>query len=171
MEKILPKNIGRLVAVLLLAFGITFLFLMTVSSFQPASALHQEFNPVETPISYLELSVEPPIVIPGELITLHIVYHNIGLPYTRISINPSNIVIYEPPLDMPCKYDQHPNGCTAITLRTLTTGVVTFSAWANGEVFDPDCQCWIFDDAYDNGPATAAIVNKISYLFLPVLLR
>lgn len=168
---LLPGHKGRLITVLLLAFVVTALFLMIITSFQPAIAQHREFAPLATPSYYLELSVEPPIVIPGELITLHIVYHNIGLPYTRISINPSNIVDYEPPLAMPCKYDQHPNGCTAITLRTLATGRVIFSAWANGEVFDPDCQCWIFHDAYDNGPAAAVIVKEISYLFLPVLLR
>jgi hypothetical protein len=105
------------------------------------------------------------------LITLNIAYHNIGLPYTYIHVNSSNIVTYEPPLSMPCQYDQHTNGCTAITFRTLTTGVVTFTASATGEVYDETCQCWYWGGGSDTGPASAIIADTIWPVFLPVIQR
>ena len=45
--------------------------------------------------AYLELSVDPAQSPAGSLVTLHISYHNIGLPYTTINANPSNLVDFE----------------------------------------------------------------------------
>ena len=133
-------------------------------------------TPTPTPVStsspsYLELSVEPPIVTTSALVTLHIAYHNIGLPYTYISISPTGLFTFEPPLTMPCKYDQHPNGCTAITLQTHAPGVATFRASATGEVYDESCRCWVWSGAGDNRPASVSIADAIWRMWLPLLHR
>jgi hypothetical protein len=120
---------------------------------------------------YLELSVEPPVAFPGRLIKLHITYHDIGLPYTMISIDPPGLVALDPPLTMPCKYNQHLDGCKVITLRTLASGGVHFRAGATGEVFDEDCGCWIWGTATDNGPAHLIILETTWRGFLPSIQR
>jgi hypothetical protein len=120
---------------------------------------------------YLELSVEPAFITPGGLFTLHITYHNIGMPYTAITINPPGLVAYDPQLSMPCKYYEHPNGCTAITFRALGTGVVTFTASANGEIYDEGCGCWYWGSGTSLAPATVSILDGPWKLFLPVIQR
>lgn len=117
------------------------------------------FNP------YLELALDSPIVTTDTLITLYVSYHNLGLPYTSIVITPPNLVEFEPFLSMPC------NGCTAITLRALAPGVVTFRANATGEVYDETCNCWYWGSAADNGPATLIISDTIWDTFLPWIQR
>ncbi len=159
------SHMRKLIVVLALPSIITALLLTAITSSQPATARDQEFAHKVTATAYLELSVEPPIVTSGALITLDIVYHNIGLAVTSIQINPSNVVTFEPPLSMPCYQ------CTAITFRTLTTGVVTFNAWASGEVYDETCHCWVWSVASDNGPAFAIIADTIWPVFLPVIQR
>ena len=165
------SHVRKLIVVLALPSIITALLLTAITSSQPAAAGNQEFAHKVTAAAYLQLSVEPSIVTSGALITLDIAYHNIGVPYTSIQITPSSVVTFEPPLSMPCKYDQHPNGCTAITFRTLTTGVVTLTASATGEVYDETCHCWYWSIAYDNAPAIAVIANRIWPVFLPVIQR
>ena len=115
--------------------------------------------------AYLELSVNPMKSPAGSLITLHISYHNLGMPHTTINVKPSNLVEFEPPISMPCKFDQHLNGCRAITFRTLEPGEVEFTAFANGEVWDEDCQCWYWGTASDTGPAIAAITDPWLFFF------
>jgi endo-1,4-beta-xylanase len=140
----------------------------------PIQAIHaqgQNALPSAASNAYLELYVEPRIALKGTLVTLNIVYHHIGLPYTMISITPSEMVAFDPPLTMPCKYDQHPNGCTAITFRTLSTGAVQFHAGATGEVYDESCGCFIWGGAVDNGPANLVIVDAIWQAFLPSIQR
>ena len=119
--------------------------------------------------AYLELSVDPGQSRAGSLITLHISYHNIGLPYTTINVNPSNLVDFDPPITMPCKYDQHPNGCQAIIFRTLSPGKVEFTASATGELWSEECQCWYWGGASDNGPAVAVITAAWRF-FLPFVM-
>ncbi len=165
------SHMHKLIVVLVLPSVIIALVLSAVTSSQFVIARGQEFTNKITANAYLELSVEPPLVTSGALITLHIVYHNIGLPYTDILINPSNVVTFEPPLSMPCKFDQHPNGCTAITFRTLVTGVVTFTAGATGEVYDETCHCWYWSGASADGPAIATIADTIWPVFLPAIQR
>jgi hypothetical protein len=119
--------------------------------------------------AYLELSVEPAQSRAGGLITLNITYHNIGLPYTTISINQPDLVEFDPPLSMPCKYHEHPNGCQAITFRTLAPGEVQFNASASGEIWSEQCQCWFFTTITDNGPANAVITEPLRFFILLVM--
>lgn len=120
--------------------------------------------------SYLELSVKPAIVRPGTLVTLYIVYHNIGVPYTNISFTPEGLVAFDPPMEMPCKYYEH-GGCTEITLRALAVGVVEFRAGATGEIFDDGCNCWRWGGGTDIGPARLEIVDTLWQAFLPSISR
>jgi hypothetical protein len=119
--------------------------------------------------AYLELSVEPAQTRAGGLITLNISYHNIGLPYTTISIDQPDLVEFDPPLSMPCKFHEHPNGCQAITFRTLAPGEVQFNASANGEIWSEQCQCWFFTTVTDNGPAKAKITEPLRFFILLVM--
>ena len=123
-----------------------------------------------TPVSYLELSVKPAIVLPGTLVTLYIVYHNIGMPYTYVDINPPELAAFDPPLDMPCKFYEH-GGCTQISLRALAVGIIQFTASATGEIFDESCNCWRWGGGTDNGPAKLVIVETLWQAFLPLLRR
>jgi len=161
----------RFVVALFLALVVTALFWVTITPSHPLRA--QENVPLQSAAAnaYLGLSVEPPIVVTETLVTLHITYHNIGLPYTTIQVNPPNLAAFEPPLSMPCKYDQHPNGCTMITLRTQAIGVVQFTASATGEVYDETCRCWYWSGASDNGPASLIIAETLWQMFLPSVQR
>jgi hypothetical protein len=153
----------------LLSSLLTAFLLLALPASQAATAHQQEFANQITPPAYVELSVEPSMVHAGELVTLHIAYHNLGFPYTLILIDPAGLVAYEPPLTMPCKYDQHPNGCTAIPFRALSAGVVTFTAAASGEVYDEACKCWKWTGVTDNGPATVIIADRLWQIFIPLL--
>ncbi len=128
-------------------------------------------SPLDNTVPYLELSITPPVAIPGSLVTLHITYHNIGEQWTDIVIDPSASVAYDPELSMPCKYNEHPNGCTSITFRALVKGAVTFHASAYGEIFDPGCNCFYWSSASDISPAILYIVDQAWALFLPGIQR
>ncbi len=121
--------------------------------------------------AYLELSVEPAYALPDSIVTLHIAYHRLGFPYTFVNIDQPDLVTFDPPMSMPCKYDEDVTGCKAITFRTQSAGVVHFSASAEGEVFGEDCQCWCFTFVQDNAPATLVITDTISHIFLPSVYR
>ena len=123
------------------------------------------------PNAYLELSLDSAIVTAGTPITLYIEYHNIGVPHTTINVTPTGLVAFEPPLSMPCKYDQHPNGCTAIGFRALASGVVTFTARATGEVYDEACYCWYWSIADTIEPARLIIADTIWRAWLPLVER
>jgi hypothetical protein len=118
---------------------------------------------------YLELAVDPAQSQAGSLITLNVTYHNIGLPYTTILINQPGQVEFDPPLSMPCKYHEHPNGCQEITFRTLAPGEVHFHAWATGEIWSDHCQCWFFSSVSDNGPAMAKITEPLRFFLMFVM--
>ncbi len=165
------KNRFQICCRSLLALVVTAVFWVTVTPPHPLRA--QEHVPLQSTAAnaYLELSVEPPIVLTDTLITLSITYHNIGFPYTTIQVNPPNLAAFEPPMSMPCKYDQHPNGCTAISLRTQAIGVVQFTASATGEVYDETCHCWYWSGASDNGPARLIIAETLWQTFLPSVHR
>jgi hypothetical protein len=155
-------------------FSMLFLALLSLLAIilftEPATARAPEISRVSpTPERYLELAVEPSIVTPTTLITLYISYGGLGLPYTTITAEPADLIAFEPPLSMPCKFYEHPNGCTAITAQALATGTVTFRAWANGDIFDPACMCWRFTNISENEPATLMIAETIQYLNLPVI--
>jgi hypothetical protein len=159
-------NYRIVVALSLPAMASTF-FLAAITPLNPIRAQEQDLRQRTFAVSYLELSVEPPISHTGTLITLHITYHNIGMPYTTIQVDPPGLVAFEPPLEMPCKYFEHPTGCTAIALRTVAAGMVTIRAGATGEVYDETCNCWYWSGGTDNGPARLVITDSIWRTFLP----
>jgi hypothetical protein len=171
MESLLHRFAPRWFFVRLLPFLITVFVLTAITSFPPKIQSNQASAYPTSSESYLALSISPPIVVPGAMITLHIAYHNIGMPYTDILVIPSDTVIFEPELSMPCKYNEHPNGCTAITFRTQKTGIVTFRASATGEVYREDCHCWYWSGGSDNGPASVIVAGTVWTTFLPVLQR
>ncbi len=119
--------------------------------------------------AYLELRVDPPFAVPGSLVTLHITYHNIGEVYAYFLVTPPDLVLLEPPLDIPCKFYEHPSGCQLITIRALANGVVTISATATGEVWDAGCPCWYMGGATSAAPARLVITDHVWSLFLPVI--
>ncbi len=119
--------------------------------------------------AYLELRVEPPFAVPGSLVTLYITYVNIGEVYAYFLVTPPDLVAFEPPLDSPCKYYEHPSGCQSITMRALAKGVVTISATATGEVWDEDCPCWYMGGATSAAPARLVIADQIWSMYLPAI--
>ena len=147
------------------------LFWGTAAPPQPIRAQEQTNPHGTTAAAYLELSVVPRIALTGTLVTLNITYHHIGFPYTGITTNPPGLVTFDPPLSMPCKYNQHPTGCQAIPFRTQSSGVVQFTAGASGEVYDEGCGCFRWGTALDNGPATLIIVDTLWQVFLPSIQR
>lgn len=157
--------------ILLLMASSILLVAFTSTPAIPAGSHHPALPSCENPAAHLELSVEPTIAFPGTLITLHIAYVQIGMPYTGITVDPPGLVAFEPPLNMPCKYNEHPNHCTAITFRTQATGVVQFNAGATGEVWDEACRCFCMSTALDDGPATLVIVESVSKVYLPSIYR
>jgi endo-1,4-beta-xylanase len=163
--------IRRSVVVLPVAIAGMILFWGAVEAPQPIRA-EEQINPRSTTTdAYLELSVVPQIALSGTLVTLNITYHHIGMPYTAITSSPPGLVTFDPPLSMPCKYDQHPTGCQAIPFRTQSSGVVQFTAGASGEVYDEGCGCFRWGTALDNGPATLIIVDTLWQMFLPSIQR
>jgi hypothetical protein len=102
-----------IMATLLVAGNITPIYSLGASGSDPQSNI--------TADEYLELSVEPPVALTGSLVTLHIAYHHIGLPYTYIKVDPPDLVEFDPPMTMPCQYS-----CDAITFRALSSGEVQF---------------------------------------------
>ena len=143
----------------------------TITPSQTIHAQEQITNHSTNSNAYLELSVEPHIALKGSLVTLNIIYHHIGFPYTAISINPAENATFDPPLSMPCKYDEHPNGCREITFRTLSSGLVQFNAGATGEVYDESCHCFVWGTAQDNGAANLIIADTIWLEFIPFVQR
>ena len=153
--------------------GVLLALVICLGLFVSSNSIHaQGFGSTQSPQqeAYLELSVDPGQSRAGSLITLNIKYVNIGLPYTTIYIDPPGLVQYDPELTMPCKFHEHPNGCQAITFRTLAPGEVKFEASAHGEIWSDQCQCWFFTTVTDNGPATAKITEPLRF-FLMFLMK
>jgi hypothetical protein len=119
--------------------------------------------------AYLELSVDPVESRAGSLITLNISYVNIGLPHTTILIDPPDLVEFDPPLSMPCRFHEHPSECREITFRTLAPGEVQFNASAHGEIWSDQCQCWFFTTVSDNGPVIAKITEPLKFFIMLVM--
>lgn len=129
----------------------------------PAAKSRPQLAPVTTD-AYLDLSVEPVQVAVGEVFTLHISYHNIGLPYTYIHVTPTGRVVFTPSLPMPCRYYEEPSGCTAVPLQALDAGSVQFTANATGEVYDESCGCWLWGGGSSRQPATLIISGTRQFL-------
>jgi hypothetical protein len=141
------------------------------SSPRPARAYSRDAPRQADHTPYLELSIQPSMAKVGDLLTLQITVHNIGMPWMYISISPCENVAYDPPISETCRIPEALPGQTTITYRALKTGVVTFHAYASGEIFDDGCQCLVWFGGSDNGPAIAGIVDAIWKTFLPVLQR
>jgi len=131
----------------------------------PASAREPAFRDRAAIEHYLELSVTPALAEVGDLITLNIVYHNLGEPYLYANASPDGLVATDPPITMPCPY------CNSVTYRALAAGVVTFRAGATGEIYDEGCRCWRWSGGTDNGPVTVTIVDLLWRIFIPSLQR
>lgn len=164
----LPR-LRRVVAILSAVVAGFILIQGTASSSQTPVDEHQDTQQATPQSSYLELSVEPPVAFAGTLVTLTITYHNLGMPYTVINIDPPGLVAFDPPLSMPCKYYEHPTGCRVLPLQTLSSGVVQITAGATGEVYDEACHCFRWGGGTDNGPAVLTILEKGWQIFLPFL--
>lgn len=91
-------------------------------------------TPTPTPLRSELILSGPTEVQVGELFLIMVQYVNIGLPYTSITMSPNNLAQFDPPMTMPCKYNEHPTGCRAITLRATAAGMLEISASATGEV-------------------------------------
>jgi hypothetical protein len=150
-------SLAHIIVAALLLWGIT-------ASAPTAHAQILESRPVINTEPYLELSVDPPLALPGTLVTLTIVYHNLGLPHTMINFNPDGLVAFDPPLLEQCEY-----GCGEYTLRALQSGVVEIHAGATGEIYDESCGCWRWSGATDNGPARLVITETLWQLYLPYI--
>lgn len=111
----------------------------------------------------LHLTVDQGGVAVGDLLTLTVAYTNLGLLYTTIAISPTDVLDFEPPVAMPCKYDQNPTQCTSFTLRAKQAGVATIRAIATGEIYDAACMCWRFSSAADDGPAIGVVGGSRRY--------
>ena len=110
-------------------------------------------------------------MVAGTLITLNIEYRNTGLPYTFVFSSPTGLVVFDPPITLPCRFSERPNGCCALTLRTTAPAIVLFHAIAEGEVFDEKCGCWYFTFVSDNGAAALETGEPASRLLLPAVYR
>lgn len=142
------------------------LLLMLLFSAVPNSALPANSAAATTP--HLTLSVTPPLVFVGGIVTLNIAYVGVGLYQTTVMISPESALRFDPPRTMPCYYYEQPGQCKTMTLRALEPAQVTIRASAYGEVFDPVCRCWAFSGVYDDGPAKVQIVIPSVRRFLPV---
>ena len=91
-------------------------------------------SPTVTPLVKELILSAPPLVNVGDAFSLTIQYVNIGVPSTGITLNPIGTVQFDPPLTMPCMYNQHPTGCRTIGLRAVAPGTIEIDAGATGEV-------------------------------------
>lgn len=167
-EFIMQKHKSYLIVKLFLCI------LMTTLPFQKSTPAYAAdvspiVQPATAPLASLELSVSPTTVRVGEPVTLNIAYHNIGLVYTQILMDPPGVVTFDPPLSMPCKYDSHPNGCKSITMRATAPGTVTITASATGEIYDPACTCFYFSGASSTAPVRILVYDRS--IFLPFTQR
>ncbi|MBM7842406.1 hypothetical protein [Herpetosiphon giganteus] len=126
----------------------------------------QTLGPTRTTVptpNYYPCYVHPALVLSGpsqvqvgELFTLSIAYENIGMQHTTIRLNDDYLARFDPPLAMPCKYDQHPTRCQSITLRATSAGVLVIEAQARGESFNNG---WFWSGASAKTPLTINIVD------------
>lgn len=103
-----------------------------------------ECEPGESP-SKIEIAITPSQVRVGDIATLSIRYTAVFLPYLYFHVWPDQLLETEPPLRSPCRHDEHPTGCQAITFQARATGVVTATAYASGEiVYCEEPGRWVF---------------------------
>ncbi|XSG74858.1 endo-1,4-beta-xylanase [Herpetosiphon llansteffanensis] len=101
----------------------------------------------------------PSQVTLGQVFTLTIQYVNIGLQYTTVTSSPAGLVQLDPPLSMPCKYNQHPTQCKNITFKATALGTVQLNASATGEVPIAGGG-WTWGGALAQNPVSVTIVNS-----------
>ena len=122
-------------------------------------------------VARLSLAIQPSMVQVGELFSLRIAYHLIGQPDTSIFMDHPELVTYDPPLEMPCGFYTHPNRCTEITMRAVSSGVETFTAAAYGEIWYVFCECYSWSSALDDGAVSVVIVDQVWRVRLSTILR
>ncbi|ABX05353.1 hypothetical protein Haur_2715 [Herpetosiphon aurantiacus DSM 785] len=124
-------------------------------------------SPTITPIvSELILSA-PPLVNVGDAFSLTIQYVNIGVPYTGITLSPTGTVQFDPPLTMPCKFNEHPTDCRTIGLRAVAPGTITINAGANGEV-PISGGGWAWGSAHARNPINVQVRSVLAHkAFIP----
>ncbi|HBW51629.1 MAG TPA: hypothetical protein DEF47_17185 [Herpetosiphon sp.] len=102
----------------------------------------------------------PSQVTLGQVFTLTIQYVNIGLQYTTVTSSPAGLVQLDPPLSMPCKYNQHPTQCKNITFKATALGTVQLNASATGEVPIAGGG-WAWGSAFAQNPVSVTIVDSV----------
>ncbi len=126
-------------------------------------------SPTPTPLVKELILSAPAIVNVGDVFSLTIQYVNIGVPYTGITLSPTGTVQFDPPLTMPCKYNQHPTQCRTIGLRAVAPGTIEIDAGATGEV-PVAGGGWAWGSAHARNPINVHVRNVLAHkLFIPVV--
>ncbi|WP_110513928.1 hypothetical protein [Herpetosiphon llansteffanensis] len=125
-------------------------------------------SPTVTPIVKELILSAPALVNVGEAFSLTIQYVNIGVPYTGITLSPTGTVQFDPPMIMPCKYNQHPTQCRTIGLRAVAPGTIEIDAGATGEV-PVDGGGWAWGSAHARNPITVQVRDLAHKLFVPMV--
>ncbi len=126
-------------------------------------------SPTPTPLVKELILSAPAIVNVGDVFSLTIEYVNIGVPYTGITLSPTNTVQFDPPLTMPCKYNQHPTDCRTIGLRAVAPGTIEIDAGATGEV-PVAGGGWAWGSASARNPITVQVRTVLAHkIFIPAV--
>ena len=153
--------------------GMLFLFLFLPSNFY--------VERVQKTPSFFQLNCEDPQLVistdlrniaVNQLFTVYATYINLGEPYTTLEFEPTGLVEFDPPLNMPCEFqnDQGTDRCTKFSLRALSPGEVTIHARTDGE------SCFYSDEGYIGFAWTVredsiqvVLDDKVWKLYLPTL--
>ncbi|XSG73301.1 hypothetical protein ACP8Y2_14035 [Herpetosiphon llansteffanensis] len=125
-------------------------------------------SPTVTPVVKELILSAPNLVNVGDAFSLTIEYVNIGAPYTGITLSPTGTVQFDPPLTMPCKFNEHPTQCRTIGLRAIAPGTIEIDAGATGEVFVPGVG-WYWGSAQARNPITVRVLVLDHKAFIPIV--
>ena len=153
--------------------GMLFLFLSLPSKSYTGRTQNTAFFPpynCENP--QLVISTDSRNIAVNQLFTVYATYINLGEPYTTLEFEPTGLVEFDPPLNMPCEFqnDQGTDRCTKFSLRALSPGEVTIHARTDGE------SCFYSDEGYIGFAWTVredsiqvVLDDKVWKLYLPTL--
>ncbi|KPL88916.1 hypothetical protein [Herpetosiphon geysericola] len=125
-------------------------------------------SPTVTPIVKELILSAPNLVNVGDAFSLTIQYVNIGVPYTGITLSPTGTVQFDPPLTMPCKFNEHPTHCRKIGLRAIAPGTIEIDAGATGEVPIAGGG-WAWGSAQARNPITVRVLVLDHKTFIPIV--